>query len=167
VFGTIIVAALLTGLVSGVLTAPFGDNYAARGIVAAIASAIPECPTWPWWELPCAERYPGPAADGELGAARRHVLAPLNDGGLLAALLDVRLDELLGVLFEDSVDLVEEVVQLALEVLGVHAALDRRIRGGLGPGAMMALRPFVNSFHVHRPLPGCIGTDGGRLNGTW
>jgi hypothetical protein len=41
VFGTIIVAALLTGLVSGVLTAPFGDNYAARGIVVAIASAIP------------------------------------------------------------------------------------------------------------------------------
>jgi hypothetical protein len=40
VFGTIIVAALLTGLVSGVLTAPFGDNHAARGIVAAIASAI-------------------------------------------------------------------------------------------------------------------------------
>jgi hypothetical protein len=40
VFGTIIVAALLTGLVSSVLTAPFGDNYAARSIVAAIASAI-------------------------------------------------------------------------------------------------------------------------------
>ena len=91
----------------------------------------------------------------------------LKDGGLLAALLDVRLDELLGVLFEDGVDLVEEVVQLALEVLGVHAVLDRRIRGRLGPGAMMALRPFVNSFHVHHPLPGCIGTDGVRLNGTW
>jgi hypothetical protein len=30
----------LTGLVSGVLTAPFGSNYAARNIVAAIASAI-------------------------------------------------------------------------------------------------------------------------------
>ena len=40
VFGTIIVAALLNGLVNGLLTAPFADNYAARSIVAAIASAI-------------------------------------------------------------------------------------------------------------------------------
>jgi hypothetical protein len=40
VFATIIVAALLTGLVSNVLTAPFGDNYAARSIVASIASVI-------------------------------------------------------------------------------------------------------------------------------
>ena len=40
VFGTIIVAAILNGLVNGVLTAPFADNYAARSIVAAIASAI-------------------------------------------------------------------------------------------------------------------------------
>jgi hypothetical protein len=40
VFGTIVVAALLTGLVSGVLTAPFGDNYAARSIGSAIASVI-------------------------------------------------------------------------------------------------------------------------------
>jgi hypothetical protein len=91
----------------------------------------------------------------------------LNDGGLLAALLDVGLDELLGVLFEDGIDLVEEVVQLALEILGVHAALDRLIRDDVGSGAMMALRPFVNSFHVLRPLPRCIGSDGDRLNGTW
>ena len=40
VFGTIIVAALITGVVSGLLTAPFGDNYAARSIVSAIASVI-------------------------------------------------------------------------------------------------------------------------------
>ena len=40
VFGTIIVAAVLNGLVNGLLTAPFADNYAARSIVAAIASAI-------------------------------------------------------------------------------------------------------------------------------
>ena len=40
VFGTIIVAALLNGLVSSLLTAPFGDNYAARSLVAAIASVI-------------------------------------------------------------------------------------------------------------------------------
>jgi len=46
VFGTIIVAALLTGLVSSVLTAPFGDNYAAVSIVAAIASPI-TMPAWP------------------------------------------------------------------------------------------------------------------------
>ena len=40
VFGTIIVAAILNGLVNSLLTAPFADNYAARSIVAAIASAI-------------------------------------------------------------------------------------------------------------------------------
>lgn len=40
VFATIIVAALLTGFVNSVLTAPFGDNYAARSIVASIASVI-------------------------------------------------------------------------------------------------------------------------------
>jgi hypothetical protein len=40
VFGTIIVAALINGVFSSLLTAPFGDNYAARSIVAAIASVI-------------------------------------------------------------------------------------------------------------------------------
>ena len=40
VFGTIIVAGLLTGIVNGVLTAPFGDNWAARSIGASIASVI-------------------------------------------------------------------------------------------------------------------------------
>src|SRR5262245_897416 len=40
VFGTIIVAALINAVFSGLLTAPFGDNYAARSIVAAIASVI-------------------------------------------------------------------------------------------------------------------------------
>lgn len=40
VFGTIIVAGLLTGLVSGLLTAPFGDNWAARSLAASIASVL-------------------------------------------------------------------------------------------------------------------------------
>lgn len=40
VFGTIVVAALLNAIVSGLLTAPFGDEWAARSIAAAIASAI-------------------------------------------------------------------------------------------------------------------------------
>lgn len=40
VFGTIIVAAVLNGLVSSLLTAPFGDNWAARSLVSAIASVI-------------------------------------------------------------------------------------------------------------------------------
>jgi hypothetical protein len=40
VFGTIIVAAILNGLVSSLLTAPFGDNYAVRSITASIASVI-------------------------------------------------------------------------------------------------------------------------------
>ena len=40
VFGTIIVAGLLTGIVNSVLTAPFGDNWAARSIGASIASVI-------------------------------------------------------------------------------------------------------------------------------
>ncbi len=37
VFGTIVVAGLITGLVNTVLTAPFGDAWAARGIAASIA----------------------------------------------------------------------------------------------------------------------------------
>ena len=40
VIGTIVVAALLNGIVSSVLTAPFGDNWAARSLVGAIAAAI-------------------------------------------------------------------------------------------------------------------------------
>jgi hypothetical protein len=40
VFGTIVVAGLLTGIVNGLLTAPFGDNWAARSIAASIASVI-------------------------------------------------------------------------------------------------------------------------------
>lgn len=40
VFGTIIVAALLNGVVSSILTAPFGDDWAARTIVGAIVAAI-------------------------------------------------------------------------------------------------------------------------------
>ncbi|MGA9160598.1 MAG: hypothetical protein WB297_07010 [Actinomycetota bacterium] len=40
VFGTIVVAGLLSGIVNGVLTAPFADNWAARSIAASIASVI-------------------------------------------------------------------------------------------------------------------------------
>jgi hypothetical protein len=40
VFGTIIVAALLNGIVSSLLTAPFGDDWAVQAIVGAIVSAI-------------------------------------------------------------------------------------------------------------------------------
>ena len=40
VFWTIIVAGLLTGLVNSLLTAPFGDNWAARSLGASIASVI-------------------------------------------------------------------------------------------------------------------------------
>lgn len=40
VFGTIIVAGLLTGIVNSLLTAPFGDNWAARSIAASIASVL-------------------------------------------------------------------------------------------------------------------------------
>ncbi len=40
VFGTIVVAGLITGIVNGVLTAPFGDNWAARSIMASIASVL-------------------------------------------------------------------------------------------------------------------------------
>jgi hypothetical protein len=40
VFATIIVAAVLNGIASSLLTAPFADDWAARSIAAAIASAI-------------------------------------------------------------------------------------------------------------------------------
>jgi len=40
VFGTIIVATILTSLVNSLLTSPFGDNWAARSIGASIASII-------------------------------------------------------------------------------------------------------------------------------
>jgi Na+-driven multidrug efflux pump len=40
VFGTIIVATILTSLVNSLLTSPFGDNWAARSIGASIASIL-------------------------------------------------------------------------------------------------------------------------------
>jgi hypothetical protein len=40
VFGTIIVAGLLTGIVGGILTAPFGDNTAGRAVAQSLSSVI-------------------------------------------------------------------------------------------------------------------------------
>ena len=40
VFGTIVVATLINGIVNSLLTAPFGDNWGARSIGASIASVI-------------------------------------------------------------------------------------------------------------------------------
>lgn len=40
VFGTIVVAGLITGIVNAILTAPFGDAWAARSIAASIASVV-------------------------------------------------------------------------------------------------------------------------------
>jgi hypothetical protein len=40
VFGTIIVAGLISGIVDAVLTAPFNDNWAARSIAGSIASVL-------------------------------------------------------------------------------------------------------------------------------
>jgi hypothetical protein len=40
VFGTILVAFLINGIVNSLLTAPFGDNWAARSIGASIASIV-------------------------------------------------------------------------------------------------------------------------------
>ncbi len=40
VFGTIIVAGLISGVVNSVLTAPFSHNWAARSLAAAIASVL-------------------------------------------------------------------------------------------------------------------------------
>lgn len=40
VFGTIVVATLINGIVNSLLTAPFGDNWAAQSIGASIASVI-------------------------------------------------------------------------------------------------------------------------------
>jgi hypothetical protein len=40
VFGTIIVAGIITSVVSGLFTAPFNDNWVARGMASAIASVI-------------------------------------------------------------------------------------------------------------------------------
>lgn len=40
VFWIIVLAGLISGLVNGVLTAPFGDNWAVRSIMASIASVL-------------------------------------------------------------------------------------------------------------------------------
>jgi hypothetical protein len=96
----------------------------------------------------------------------RGSLADGDGGGLLAAFLNVRLDELLGVLLEDGVDLVEEVVQFALEVRRVHSALYRLVLDGTGPGPVMSLGLFVNPFHVRRPLLRHIGSVRGRVHST-
>jgi uncharacterized membrane protein (DUF485 family) len=53
VFWTIIVAGLLTGLVNVALTAPFGDNWAARSLAASIASVL----TTPYTAIVCVFIY--------------------------------------------------------------------------------------------------------------
>src|SRR5690606_26512547 len=74
---------------------------------------------------------PGPARRWE--AARRVVPS-------LAALLHVVLDELLGVLLEDLVDLVEQVIESLELRLGLGSSL--RLLGALGLFSFAGLRPF-------------------------
>src|SRR5690606_11956814 len=69
---------------------------------------------------------------------------------LLAALLDVALDELLGVLLEHLVDLVEQVVELGLQLL---TALGGRGDLHLGLGVLLGSGTLLALLFGHRGIP--------------
>ena len=73
---------------------------------------------------PWAVSTSAPSAAQQFREVRAGVVAWRKDGhphdGLLTALLDVRLDEVLGVGLEHVVDLVEQVVELGLELLAAN-----------------------------------------------
>src|SRR6202790_2513926 len=75
-----------------------------------------------------------------------------RSAGSLAALLDVGPDELLGVLVEDLVDLVEEVVELRLDLVGALGIGRRDLLDGLVLAG--GRRPFLLFTFCHgHPSP--------------
>src|SRR5262245_18435186 len=80
----------------------------------------------------------------------RHHEAGRSVAGLLAALLHVGLHELLSVLLEHGIHLVEAVVQLTLEIRGVEAVFDRRLRV-ICPWAVVTIDLFAHPHGLLRP----------------
>jgi hypothetical protein len=85
---------------------------------------------------------------------------------LLAALLDVRLDELFRVLFEDGIDLVEELVQLPLElVASTPCSTDSSaVASALARWWLLCCSRIRSIDSVLSPQH--IGIEHGRLDGT-
>src|ERR1700690_3886980 len=84
----------------------------------------------PWRTVRVPDEASVPERSGVAGSVRRRRAEKLGPGSspvgksgrptqLLPALLDVVADELLGVLLQDLVDLVQEVVQLGLQLLSL------------------------------------------------
>src|ERR1039458_518375 len=110
---------------SPAITTPSANRNATTVVPCATAGTVPRCASL------CAGR-------GRFESLRRMRAAKLGPGSspggkrgrptrLLPALLHVIADELLGVLLEDLVDLVEQVVELGLQLLALRGR-----RGGLG-----------------------------------
>src|SRR3990170_3625146 len=78
----------------------------------------------------------------------------LLDPRLLAAALDVALDELLGVLLEDLVDLVEQVVQVLLDLLALLAQLGAACAAVLSLGGLAGPRLLLLLLRHERSPPG-------------
>src|SRR5262245_22824244 len=92
-------------------------------------------------------------SSGSRRSDRPRVRAGTADPRSFAALLDVRLDELLGVLLEDGVDLVQDLVHFLLELLalggGGHLAgpvVRAAARTLLGLLLLLLLRHRPSSF---------------------
>src|SRR5262245_8382745 len=94
---------------------------------------------------------PGRRSSGSRRSGRPGLRAGTADPRSFAALLDVRLDELLGVLLQHGVDLVEDVVHLLLELLALGGR--GRLAGVVvGPAARTLLGLLLLLLLRHRRL---------------
>src|SRR3546814_2846529 len=108
--------------------APPDDRLAPPHLIGRGTSALRSCDLRP--------------AEGPKGSAAAF--------GLLAALLDVRLHEVLGVRLEHLVDLVEQVVELALDLLAGLGLRGRVLDDlvGLRRGLLLLLLTFRSEEHT-------------------
>src|SRR5262245_757237 len=90
-------------------------------------------------------------------SSRRNRFVPTCsfERGLLAAALNVALDEFLGVLLQDLVDLVQEVVEVLLQLLALLGQLGatRTALFSLGGLRRPGLFPLLLSHGAHLPAP--------------
>src|SRR5215469_1897880 len=128
-----------------------------------LAHAPPPCPCRIAAESDVPEQTLPPVGCVDAHAAKRVLSPTANRGrGLLAALLDVRPDELLGVLFEHLVDLVQDRVhvigQLLVPLLGFLGGGGLLVLRLLGPARRLPLAATVLARRHLRYLRSLRGT---------
>ena len=141
---------------SPAMTTPSAKRTATHVVACGTAPSAPASPGTGAGAVPRRRSSSGKLEPGS-SPARKMGIAHLRRG-LLPTLLDVGLDEVLGVGLEHVVDLVEQVVELGLQLL---AGLGRGWRGRIGvDGLVRSVPPALASGFVRPwPLPSFLRAD--------